>query len=385
MRQRDDLIFSMKEYDRRLADVRSGMESRHLDAFICTTPENIFYLSGYQTTGYFMFQALVVPLESEPFMVVRRLEESNVISRTWVEEYRHYTDTEDPMTVMRFAMREMKLHAGRVGYEKQSWFFRAHEQEQLFSSMQDCTFVDASGLVDNARLRKSPEELAVMRRAARATEAGIRAGIGAVAEGVTENDIAAEIQYAMTKAGSEYPAMAPFVASGWRGALGHTTWEGRRVEANENVFIEVAGCVHRYHVAMMRSVFVGDPPPEVLEAERLILDAMDASLAVIHAGVSSGDVDAQNRYVLERYSFGGTQATRSGYSIGIAFAPDWGEGHILDIKAGDHREIGEHMTFHLIPWLQMPGEFGMGLSETIEVTHSGCQFFCDIPRKLTVK
>ncbi|HKJ00083.1 MAG TPA: M24 family metallopeptidase [bacterium] len=385
MRLRDDLVFSMDEYQRRLADIRAGMESRRLDAFICTTPENIFYLTGYQTTGYFCFQALVVPLEAEPFMVVRLLEESNVDARTWVGITRHYTDTEDPITVMRFALREMKLHQGRIGYEKQSWFFRAHEQEQLFSSMLYCTFVDASGMVENSRLRKSDEELAVMRKASVATEAGIKAGIEAVAPGVTENDIAAEIHYAMIKAGSEYPAMSPFVASGWRGALGHTTWEGRRVQPNENVFIEVAGCYHRYHVAMMRSVFVGDPPPEILEAERLIQDAMVAALNVIHAGVSSGDVDAQSRYVLDRYSFGGTQATRSGYSIGIAFAPDWGEGHILDIKAGDHREIDKSMTFHLIPWLQMPGKFGMGLSETIIVTDNSSELFCDVPRKLFVK
>ena len=386
MRHRDDLIFSMAEYERRLALVREALADRSLDAGIFTTPENIFYLTGHQTPGYYYFQALVVPVEGEPFMVNRLLEDTNVVARTWVEHSRCFSDTEDPVTVLRYALREFGLFEGRLGYEKHSWFFRASEQEQLLTSARFATFVDCSGLVEEARVVKSEEEIAVMRRAAKATEAGIRAGIEAVAPGVTENDIAAEIHHAMIKAGSEYPAISPFVASGWRSAVGHATWEGRRVEPGECVFLEVGGCVSRYHTAMMRTVFVGEePPPEVAEAEHLIREAMDVSLDLIAPGVTAGDIDMQNRFILERYSHGGTQATRSGYSIGIAFAPDWGEGHILSIQAGESRYFKENMTFHLIPWLQVAGVFGMGLSETIRVTADGCESFFSLDRKLYLR
>jgi Xaa-Pro dipeptidase len=203
---------------------------------------------------------------------------------------------------------------------------------------------------------------------------------------VTENDIAAEIHQAMIRAGSEYPAISPFVASGWRSAVGHATWEGRRVEPGECVFLEVGGCVGRYHTALMRTAYVGaEPPPPIAEAERLIQEAMQVSLEQIAPGVAAGDVDIQNRYILERYSHGGTQATRSGYSIGIAFAPDWGEGHILSIQAGESRYFKENMTFHLIPWLQVAGVFGMGLSETVRVTADGCESFFSLERKLYLR
>jgi len=96
-------------------------------------------------------------------------------------------------------------------------------------------------------------------------------------------------------------------------------------------------------------------------------------------------VDAQNRYVLDRYSYGGRQSTRSGYSIGIAFAPDWGEGHIFDIKAGDHYQLKENMTFHLIPWIQIPGRASVGISETVRVTGDGCEPLTRFERKVFVR
>jgi Xaa-Pro dipeptidase len=386
MRQRDDLLFSMAEFERRLAEVRAELGERALDGLIVTTPENIFYLTGHQTPGYYYFQALVLPVEGEPFMVTRLLEDTNVQSRTWVEQSRPFADTEDPVTVLRYALDEFGLSDKRLGYEKHSWFFRASEQEQLLTSAPEATFVDCSGLVENARLVKSDEEITLMCRSARATEAGIQAGLAVVAAGVTENDIAAEIHQAMIRAGSEYPAISPFVASGWRSAVGHATWEGRRVEPGECVFLEVGGCVGRYHTALMRTAYVGaEPPPPIAEAERLIQEAMQVSLEQIAPGVAAGDVDIQNRYILERYSHGGTQATRSGYSIGIAFAPDWGEGHILSIQAGESRYFKENMTFHLIPWLQVAGVFGMGLSETVRVTADGCESFFSLERKLYLR
>ena len=172
---------------------------------------------------------------------------------------------------------------------------------------------------------------------------------------------------------------------GWRGALGHTTWEGRTIEPGDAVFLEVGGCYYRYHAALMRTVFLGDPPDEVTEAARLIDEAVAAAMEVAAAGVSAGDVDAAARAVLQRYSFGGSQATRSGYSIGISFAPDWGEGHILSLQSGERRPLEENMTFHLIPWMQMPGKWGMGISETIRIKADGCERLSTLPRGLVVQ
>ncbi|MCZ6773183.1 MAG: M24 family metallopeptidase, partial [Proteobacteria bacterium] len=231
---------------------------------------------------------------------------------------------------------------------------------------------------------KSTAEIDIMGRAARANEAGMRAGIEAVEPGVTENDVAAAVHAAMFRAGGEYPACSPFVASGPRCAIGHATWEGRRIERDETVFLEIGGCVQRYHTAMMRNVYLGEPPAEMREAEEVLQEAVPACMAAMQPGAPAGEIDALSRGVFARNSFGATQTTRSGYSIGIAYAPDWGEGHILSLQPDDPGVLEENMTFHLIPWIQIPGKAGIGLSETVRVTPTGAESFFTLPRKLFV-
>src|SRR5690625_5859837 len=82
MRKRYDLTVPFVEYERRLKELRERMAERRLDAVVITDPENLMYLTDYQTTGYSFFQALVVPLESDAFMITRAMEESNVHART---------------------------------------------------------------------------------------------------------------------------------------------------------------------------------------------------------------------------------------------------------------------------------------------------------------
>ena len=240
-------------------------------------------------------------------------------------------------------------------------------------------------MVETMRLVKSPAEIALMRAAALTTEAGMRAGIDAVGAGVNENEVAAEIQAAMTRAGSHYPAIHPFIASGGRGAIGHATWEDRVIEPGDAVFLEVGGCRWRYHTAMMRTVIVGEAPKAVRDAETVVRDAMQACLDAIRPGAIAQDIDRLARRVIAEGTGQAVQAARSGYSIGIAFAPDWGEGHIMSLLEGETRPLQENMTFHLIPWVQVPGMAGVGLSETVRVTAGGCETLFGFERRVFLR
>ena len=112
MRQRDDMTFPHEEYVRRIEGLRERMRERRLDAVVISDPENIMYLTDYQTTGYSFFQALVVPLDGDCFMVTRNMEESNVHARTWVEKTRPYADNGDAIQQLIEALREFGLSLG---------------------------------------------------------------------------------------------------------------------------------------------------------------------------------------------------------------------------------------------------------------------------------
>ncbi len=386
MKRRDDMTFPFAEYERRLGELRERMARRLLDAVIISDPENLLYLTDYQTTGYSFFQALVVPLDDEPFMITRKMEESNVHARTWVDRTRPYWDTGDAIQMLVSSLHEFGLAGRNIGYERNSYFFPAYLQDRFHTTFSDGRLLDCFGIVEQGRIRKSPAEIAVLRKAAAATEEGMRAGIAACRAGATENEIAAAVSAAMFRAGGEAPAVMPYVTSGPRTMIGHATWEGRAAQPGEHVFLEVAGCYRRYHTAMMRTVVLDELSPSMRKAQDRMMLALQEVERYIRPGLTVSDADNIVRDIIEDNDVGAHLITRSGYSIGIAFPPSWDEGYMLSLKQGDPTVLEEGMTMHIIPWMWgVDGDKTCGISDTVFVTANGCESFFSLDREFTVK
>ena len=386
MKKRDDMTFPFEEYERRILELRARIAERHLDAVVVTDPENIMYLTDYQTTGYSFFQALVVPLEDEPFMITRALEASNIFARTWVERTRPYPDTGDAIQMLVDALREFGLSTKRIGYERNSYFFPAYQQDTIRRTLTAAKLLDCFGIVEEGRICKSPVEIDIMRKAAFATEAGMKAGIVACHAGATENEIGAAISSGMFCAGGEPPAVMPYVTSGPRTMIGHATWEGRVVKPGEHIFLEVGGCFRRYHTAMMRTVVLGELSDSMCKAQETMKLALSTMHNEIQPGMTVSDVDNMIRNIITHNDVGASLVTRSGYSIGIAFPPSWDEGYICSLKQGDSTVLKEGMTFHVIPWMWgVDGNKTCGISDSIYITDKGCESFFTLDRDFTVK
>lgn len=385
MRKRDDMTFPFEEYERRITELRQRMAERRLDAVVITDPKNLMYLTDYQTTGYSYFQALVVPMDAEPFMIMREMEESNVHARTWVQHTRPYSDTGDAIQMLVEALREFGLSERYVGYERNSYFFPAYQQDRIHTSFSHGRLLDCFGIVEEGRICKSEVEIEVMRKAARATEAGMAAGLAASIAGVTENEIGAAISSAMFKAGGEPPAVMPYVTSGPRSMIGHATWEGRQVQPGEHVYLEVGGCFRRYHTALMRTAVTGELTLNMIKAQERMKLALDHVKELIRPGVTVSDVDNLVRRIISENDLGAILITRSGYSIGIAFPPSWDEGYMLSLKQGDSQILRKGMTLHIIPWMWgVEGDKTVGISDTIYVTEDGCESFFTLDQDFVV-
>ncbi|WP_404358799.1 ectoine hydrolase [Methylotuvimicrobium sp. KM1] len=386
MIERDDMTFPFAEYQRRIDELRGRMQKRLLDAVVISDPENLMYLTDYQTTGYSFFQALVIPLDNEPFMITRKLEESNVYARTWVEITRPYPDTGDAIQMLVESLREFGLNGKHIGYERNSYFFPAYHQDSIHTTFTDGRLLDCFGIVEQGRITKSPVEIEIMRKAAHATEAGMKAGFEACVAGATENEIGAAISAGMFRAGGETPAVMPYVTSGPRTMIGHATWEGRVVQPGEHIFLEVGGCYRRYHTAMMRTVVLGDMTDTFYKAQEKMKFALQRLKEIMRPGLTVSDADNLVRAIITDNDIGGRLITRSGYSIGIAFPPSWDEGYIISLKQGISTVLEEGMTFHIIPWMWgVEGDKTMGISDTLYVTENGCESFFTLDQDFVVK
>ncbi|HKJ82846.1 MAG TPA: ectoine hydrolase [Mariprofundaceae bacterium] len=387
MRQREDMTFPFEEYERRIRELREQMAARLLDAVIISDPENLMYLTDYQTTGYSFFQALVVPLEDEPFMITRKLEESNVHARTWVELTRPYPDTGDAIQMLVSSLIEFGLAGKTIGYERNSYFFPAYHQDTFHTTFTRSRLMDCFGIVERGRVRKSACELEVMRKAAIATRAGMKAGIEACRPGVTENEIGAAISQAMFAAGGEIPAVMPYVTSGPRTMIGHASWEGREVQPGEHVFMEIAGCYRRYHTAMMRTAVCGKLSDSLYHAQETMKVALSHVRKQLRPGMTVSDADNLVRNIISDNEVGAKLITRAGYSIGIAFPPSWDEGYILSLYQGNSKILEPGMTFHVIPWMWgIDGDKSCGISDTFYITDTGCgSFFEDVEQDFSIR
>jgi Xaa-Pro dipeptidase len=238
--------------------------------------------------------------------------------------------------------------------------------------------------VEQLRLIKSPQEIAYIREAAAACDEGMRRAIDRAAAGKTENDLAQALYEGSLVHDSEYMSLPPFVASGYRSALAHATWSGRELVEGEVVFLEHAGVIHRYSAALIRVVSVGEPSDQVKRMDEAARAGLRAAIATAGPGVPAYVVDRACRGAIRDLGLGDYFRHRTGYSIGINFPPDWGEGHIMSIKESEPRTLAAGMTFHFVPGLFDYGHAAVGCSQTVLITEAGCEPLSTIPEQLFV-
>lgn len=386
MRPNENLPFSLDEYRQRLDKVRANMDARGIDLALISVPENIYYLTGYTTLGYYMYQVLMLPIDDEPTLLTYREERINVERLSWLERHVDYEVTDDPVAVTVDTVRGLGVSGKTLSVEEGAYFFPIRVYRQLTSAIDDVRWVDGTGLVDSARVVKSDAEMGYIRAAAQATMAGMDEALAVARVGRTENDVAGALYQAMLAEGSEYPGSPPYVISGERSGLPHGTWEGRELRDGDIVFLEFAGCVKRYSAAMMRTAFLGTPPAAVRDRAKAVIDCVEAAIGAIRPGVTSGEVDAAAREAIRSHGFG-EHTHETGYSIGVCYPPGWNETHIMNLQPSDGTVLQRNMVFHFVPSLIVEELNGhVGFSETVAVTDDGCEVLTDhrVPRELQV-
>ena len=366
-------LFSPDEIASRIAAVRERMSANNLDALIVHSPENIFYLTGYQTPGYYWHQALVLPQTADPVFIAPPHEASLIPEYCWVDDVRLYPDTSDWALVTSDVVADLDLDRGNIGLETESRYLSVDLYRRIITRLPQATLRDGSGLIESCRLIKSPKEIDYLREAARYSEHGMRAGIAAVTAGASELDVAAAVHATLDRVGSVYTGLPAFITSGPRTELVHATWSPRQIQPDELVFLEIPGCSNRYHAAHTRSVFVGQPSELVARASEVATNALETAKSLMKPGVPAREVFEAGRSVIDEANIGYKQGRRIAYGIGIAFPPGWDEGDIFSINVDEERPLQAGMVFHLITTMRPKGVGAIGSSDTVLVTDDGIE------------
>ncbi|CDY79356.1 Aminopeptidase YpdF (MP-, MA-, MS-, AP-, NP-specific) [Caballeronia glathei] len=388
------LPFERSEYDARIAKTRRAMQQAGVDLMIVTDPTNMAWLTGYDGWSFYVHQCVLLATEGEPVWFGRG-QDANGAKRTVFMKHEnivgypdHYVQSQ-ARHPMDYLSAEVIAARGwdtcRIGVEMDNYYFSAAAYASLTKHLPNARFTDATALVNWQRAVKSAREIEYMRVAARIVEKMHARIVEKVEPGMKKSDLVAEIYSAgitgVEGYGGDYPAIVPLLPTGSDAAAPHLTWDDSAFTANAGTFFEIAGCFRRYHCPQSRTVYLGRPPKHFIEAEKAVVEGIEAGLAAAKPGNLCEDI--ANAFFAVLRKSGIEKDSRCGYPIGASYPPDWGE-RTMSLRPGDKTVLEAGMTFHFMPGLWLD-DWGLEITESILITDTGVETFCNTPRKLFVK
>ena len=390
----DTFRFSDAEYETRIAKVRKAMELAEIDTLITSDPSNMAWLTGYDGWSFYVHQATIIGPTGEPVWFGREQDAQGALRTVYMGEpdiigYPDFfvqSTERHPLEYLAAKLTERGWHTGRIGVEMDNYWFSAKGFQALSAGLPSLP-VDSTGLVNWQRGVKSTAELDRMRKAARIVERMHARIVEVVEPGIRKCDLVAEIYDASLRYdealgfGGDYPAIVPLLPSGTDAAAPHLTWDDKQMKLGEGTFFEIAGCFRRYHCPLSRTIFLGKPTQQFLDAEKAVLEGMDAGLEAARAGNTCEDIAIAFFSILQKYGI--VKDNRAGYPIGLSYPPDWGE-RTCSLRPGDLTELKTGMTFHFMTGLWMEN-MGFEITESIVIGETGPECLANVPRKLIVK
>lgn len=306
--------------------------------------------------------------------------ELDVVSSPLEAESAHDAAKADPHTKVHVAERDaveplvpqLLRGAQRVGLNfselTHAWY------ERLRKAAPSVTWVDASDAFRKARVVKDPQEIERLRRAADIGSAVGREIPSMLRAGMTELELASEIEYRMNRLGASGRSFATIVAFGPHGAEPHYAPGSTPLVAGTSIVCDY-GCVSKRYVSdITRSFRFGPRNEEMRDVHETVERAQDAALRAIRPGAVAKDVHNAAAAVIDASPYKGRLIHGVGHSIGLAVHDGWGYGP----RAEDRIEEG--MAFTVEPGIYLPGKGGVRIEDDIVVTRTGYEFLSTAPR-----
>lgn len=319
------LHFDLAEYDARLKRAQAALVQAELDAILLFAPESHFWLTGYDTFGFAMFQCMVLGADGRIDLLTRAPDLRQARHTSTLPDARIHIWAEaegaDPMRDLANLLAARGLIGKRIGWETQTAGLTAWNGEKVRAAVPD--LIEASDVLRACRRVKSPAEVAMHRRAAALTDDALDAAMKTTRAGAFEGDILAAMQGAVFKGGGDY-AGNEFILGSGPGALLCRYYSGRRhLDAQDQLTLEWSGAYARYHAAAMRTLAIGMPNTAQRRMHAAAVEALEACEAAIRPGEPMGAVFDAHARVFDAHGLNHARLQACGYGMGAVYNPIW--------------------------------------------------------------
>ena len=353
------------EFDARRRAVAAGLAARKLDALLVAFSPNLRYLTGFTgSNGCLLAMPGVSILFTDPRYRLQAAQE-----------------TAAPVKISKGALvvdilaAVARLGLKRVGYEPARMtcdFFEALKARLPMRA----SLAPAQGWIEELRMVKSAEEIARIRRSVETNSRAFEQVAARVRPGVTERDLAAELEYRMRRLGAEKPSFETIVASGARSALPHAQPTAARLCTGDLVVVDMGAFQDGYASDMTRMLFLGRPGARVKRTYRAVLEAQLAAIDRVRAGVAAAQVDRAARRVLKSYGLEGAFVHSTGHGLGLEIHEP------PRIGMREKSVLREGMAITIEPGVYLEGFGGIRIEDTVVVTANGCEILTPTSKAL---
>jgi Xaa-Pro aminopeptidase len=363
-------------FARRVGSLRQRFGALQIDALVVSHLPNIRYLTGVHASA----GMLVVTLDNLYLVldfryaaaVARHLEDVRLASMISVRVTAASLE-EETGDILR------ERRPGRVGVEAAHLTLARHEGilARLTSASStpastNAELVPVREAVEALRLVKDAEEVAVLREAARRLARVADDVIGEVVRvGRSEDEVAAEIDWRIRKAGFSEPAFETIVASGPNSALPHARPTSRPLVRDEPVLLDFGGVYNGYCVDLTRTVCIGRPPAEIARFHRAVAEAQQAAIAAVGPGVQPEAVDAAARSTLDRHGLAEAFGHGTGHGLGLEVHEAPRLGRLREGRPASP-PLAAGVVCTIEPGVYVPGIGGVRIEDDVLVTAEGC-------------
>ena len=357
----------------RLKKLQTVLERDALDALLVTHLPNIRYLCGFTGTSGF----LAVTEAGSVFLTDGRYTEQ---SRAEVRGARIVIAHKPPLAAAAEWLTKNKRRLDlrkprRLGIESEHLTVagRTHLMSCLRS---DFRLRETHGLVERARMVKDADEIACLRAAAALGATLFERAIEVIRPGVTENEVAAEMEYAGRRAGAEEMSFPTIVAAGKRSALPHGRASRAAIPSRGFVVCDFGVILAGYCSDRTRTVYVGRPTVEARRMYEAVREAQSAAIETVKAGVSVSEVDHAARKILKARGLARHFTHSTGHGVGLEIHEP------PRIAAGQTEILCSGMVITVEPGVYIAGSGGVRIEDMVVVTERGCEVLMPTSKEL---
>jgi Xaa-Pro aminopeptidase len=364
--------------------VREAAARRQVDAVVVTTRSNILYLTNFTGSA-----AIVVVTPDRihfvtDFRYVTALESLQQSPHACPDLDLTVVDGAYDPTLVRLVdslgLDRLGFEAANMTVSRRDWLVAAFGRDGRTTP----TLVPTEQLVERIRVRKDPDEIETLRKAASLLSEVARGVFEEIVHGRTERDVALAIDNRIRSAGFERPAFDTIMASGPRAALPHATPGERRLSEHDLVVLDFGGVYDSYCVDLTRTVSVGRADDRAREVHAAVLEAHDRAIRTVEPGTSRFAVDAAARDWLTARGMGEAFGHGTGHGLGIDIHEDPRITRPTPDVPGDDgdRELAAGMVFTIEPGAYFPGWGGVRIEDDVLVTDHGVDVLTNVTTHL---